>query len=358
MSLLRIDGSFGEGGGQVLRTSLTLSALTGIPFEIFNIRARRKSPGLRPQHLQAVTALAKICQARLDGAEVGSSTITFRPGTILHGDYRFEIGTAGSASLVLQTLFLPLSRATKPSRVEIIGGTHVPWSPCFHYLTLQWLEYLRRLGLEVAGPLPTKVAGPPPTLEMPRAGFYPRGGGSLIANIRPGGEIKPFVLENRGRLVSVRGISAVGNLPIGIAERQKAQAEKRLAQLGIPHEIELLEMPAVGKGTMLLLMGEFENSRCCYYGLGEIGKRAEKVADEACDALFEFMQTDGVIDEHLADQLVLPLALARGTSKFVTPKITTHLLTNLEVIKRFLSIGVEITDMKERGGVVSLTGRD
>ncbi|HHT9141354.1 MAG TPA: RNA 3'-terminal phosphate cyclase [Candidatus Tripitaka californicus] len=358
MSLLRIDGSFGEGGGQVLRTSLTLSALTGIPFEIFNIRARRKSPGLRPQHLQAVTALAKICQARLDGAEVGSSTITFRPGTILHGDYRFEIGTAGSASLVLQTLFLPLSRATQPSRVEIIGGTHVPWSPCFHYLLLQWLEYLHRLGLE--------VAGPPPTLEMPRAGFYPRGGGSLIANIRPGGVIKPFILEDRGRLVSVRGISAVGNLPISIAERQKAQAEKRLAQFGSNSrdmalalsEIELLEMPAVGKGTMLLLMGEFENSRCCYYGLGEIGKRAEKVADEACDALFEFMQTDGVIDEHLADQLVLPLALARGTSRFITPKITTHLLTNLEVIKKFLSIGVEITNMKERGGVVSLTGRD
>ena len=365
MSLLRIDGSFGEGGGQVLRTSLTLSALTGIPFEIFNIRARRKSPGLRPQHLQAVTALAKICQARLDGAEVGSSTITFRPGTILHGDYRFEIGTAGSASLVLQTLFLPLSRATKPSRVEIIGGTHVPWSPCFHYLTLQWLEYLRRLGLEVAGPLPTKVAGPPPTLEMPRAGFYPRGGGSLIANIRPGGVIKPFVLEDRGRLVSVRGISAVGNLPISIAERQKAQAEKRLAQFGSNSrdralalsEIELLEMPAVGKGTMLLLMGEFENSRCCYYGLGEIGKRAEKVADEACDALFEFMQTDGVFDEHLADQIVLPLALARGTSRFITPKITTHLLTNLEVIKKFLPVEAEVTDLREKGGVIKLASR-
>jgi len=369
MSLLRIDGSFGEGGGQILRTSLTLSALTGIPFEIFNIRARRKSPGLRPQHLQAVTALAKICQAQLDGAEVGSSTITFRPGTILHGDYRFEIGTAGSASLVLQTLFLPLSRAPKPSRVEIVGGTHVPWSPCFHYLVLQWLEYLRHIGLEAE-------------LEMPRAGFYPRGGGTLIAHIKPCGGIKPFVLENRGRLVSVRGISAVGNLPISIAERQKAQAEKRLAQFGsssrdrarleygvLPtkgglsgfstlalSEIELLEMPAVGKGTMLLLLGEFENSHCCYYGLGEIGKRAERVADEACDALFEFMQTDGVIDEHLADQIVLPLALARGTSRFITPKITTHLLTNLEVIKKFLPVEAEVTDLNGRGGKVKLTG--
>ncbi|HHT9153259.1 MAG TPA: RNA 3'-terminal phosphate cyclase, partial [Candidatus Hypogeohydataceae bacterium YC40] len=143
MSLLRIDGSFGEGGGQILRTSLTLSALTGTPFEIYNIRAKRKNPGLRPQHLQAVKALAKICQAETLGAEVGSSTLTFWPGKIQPGDYHFDIGTAGSVSLVLQTLFLPLAHAPEPSRVEITGGTHVPWSPCFHYLKLQWQEYLR-----------------------------------------------------------------------------------------------------------------------------------------------------------------------------------------------------------------------
>lgn len=342
MPLLRIDGSFGEGGGQILRTSLTLSAITGTPFEIFNIRAKRKNPGLRPQHLQAVKALATVCQAQLEGAEAGSSTITFEPGTILAGNYHFEIGTAGSASLVLQTLFLPLCRAPEPSSVEIIGGTHVPWSPCFHYLKLQWLEYLRHIGLEAE-------------LEMPRAGFYPRGGGNLTTHIRPAREIKPLTLEGRGDLIRVRGISAVGNLPIAIAERQKAQAENRLAQRGIPHEIELLEMPAVGKGTMLLLLGEFVNSRCCYYSLGEIGKRAEKVADEACDAFFEFLKTDGVIDEHLADQIVLPLALAKGTSTFVIPKITQHLQTNLEVIKKFLQVEVEITDLGERGGVIKLT---
>ncbi len=343
MSLLRIDGSFGEGGGQVLRTSLTLSALTGTPFEIFNIRAKRRPPGLRPQHLQAVTALARICQAQVDGAGVGSSIITFKPETVLPGDYRFEIGTAGSASLVLQTLFLPLTHASGPSRVEIIGGTHVPWSPCFHYLKLQWLEYLRCINLEAE-------------LEMSRSGFYPRGGGILIAHVKPGGEIRPLILEARGKLLRVSGISAVGNLPVSIAERQKAQAEKRLAQCDVPCEIELLEMPAVGKGTMLLLLAEFENSRCCYYGLGEIGKRAEKVADEACDAFFEFLKTDGVFDEHLADQLVLPLSLAKGTSRFITPRITQHLLTNLEIIKKFVSVEVEVTDLQARGGIVSLTG--
>ncbi|HHT9153861.1 MAG TPA: RNA 3'-terminal phosphate cyclase [Candidatus Hypogeohydataceae bacterium YC40] len=184
-----------------------------------------------------------------------------------------------------------------------------------------------------------------------------------------------MILEQRGKLVRVKGISAVANLPINIAERQKAQAEKRLAQslahyisnvesaerVGAtrriaPYEIELLEMPAVGKGTMLLLLGEFENSRCCYYGLGEIGKRAEKVADEACDAFFEFLKTDGVFDEHLADQIVLPLSLAKGNSRFVTPKITMHLQTNLEVIKKFLPVKVEIKDLGGRGGVITLKG--
>ncbi len=344
MPLLRIDGSLGEGGGQILRTSLALSAITGRAVEMFNIRARRKPPGLRPQHLQAVTALAKICQAQVEGTEIGSSTITFKPGTVVPGDYHFDIGTAGSVSLVLQTLFLPLCCTAEPSKVEITGGTHVPWSPCFHYLNLLWRRYLHHIGLEIR-------------LEMSRAGFYPRGGGSLTAYIEPAGEFKPLALESRGQLIGLNGLSAVGNLPRRIAERQKAQAEKRLTQKGIRHDIELVEMPATGQGTMFLLVGEFENSQCCYYSLGEIGKRAEKVADEACDSFFEFLETEGVFDEHLADQIVLPLALAKGNSRFVTPKITLHLLTNLEVIKMFLPVEVDIKDLQQKGGVISIKSK-
>jgi RNA 3'-terminal phosphate cyclase (ATP) len=341
MQALKIDGSFGEGGGQILRTSLTLSAVTNTPFQIFNIRAKRKPPGLRPQHLQAVTALAKICGAEVDGAQVGSLSITFKPAKITPGDYLFQIGTAGSVSLVLQTLFLPLALAATPTRIEIHGGTHVPFSPCFHYLKLQWLTYLKALGLEAE-------------LEMPKAGFYPRGGGEIIATISPKKEIRPLILEERGKLKIVRGISAVGNLPPSIALRQKEQAERRLSQEGLPCHIELEDMPATAKGTMLLLIGEFERSQCCYYGLGAIGKRAETVADEACDQLLNFLKTDGVVDEHLADQLVLPLALSKGTSSLVIPRLTQHLLTNIEVIKKFISVKIDVEDRGERGGVVRI----
>ncbi|MFQ5862748.1 MAG: RNA 3'-terminal phosphate cyclase [Candidatus Brocadiales bacterium] len=347
MRPLRIDGSFGEGGGQILRTSLTLSAITGTPFEIFNIRAGRKAPGLRPQHLQAVRAIQQVSGASVKGVEVGSESVTFTPGSINPGEYRFEIGTAGSVSLVLQTIFLPLallSTTKKHSKIHILGGTHVPWSPCFHYLKLQWLRYIERLGLDAH-------------IEMPRAGFYPRGGGEIVIEISPAGDIKPLTLEERGPLRGISGISAVGNLPEHILRRQREQAERRLAKGGVtcPLDIKEEKMPATGQGTMLLLLGEFEHSQCCYYGLGAIGKRAEAVADEAVDGLFSFLKTEGVIDEHLADQLVLPLALSKESSRFVTPKVTQHLMTNIEVIKKFLPVRIEVEDMGDKGGVVSIS---
>lgn len=347
MCPLKIDGSFGEGGGQILRTSLTLSAITGTPFEIFNIRAGRKTPGLRPQHLQAVKAIQQVSGASVTGAEVGSESITFSPGSIKQGEYGFEIGTAGSVSLVLQTIFLPLALLKKSggrSKVRILGGTHVPWSPCFHYLKLQWLTYIKQLGLNA-------------DLKMPRAGFYPRGGGEIVVEILPAGDIRPLALKERGPLRRISGISAVGNLPEHILRRQKQQAERRLAREGIacPIDIKEEEMPATGQGTMLLLLAEFEHSQCCYYGLGAIGKRAEAVADEAVDALLGFLNTEGVIDEHLADQLVLPLALSKESSHFVTPKVTQHLITNIEVIKKFLPVRIEVKDMGDKGGVVSIS---
>ncbi len=350
MRPLKIDGSFGEGGGQILRTSLTLSAITGTPFEIFNIRAGRKSPGLRPQHLQAVKAVQRVSAAVVEGAEAGSESLAFTPGLVNHGEYSFEIGTAGSVSLVLQSIFLPLALlknggTDRRSRVRITGGTHVPWSPCFHYLKLHWLEYARKLGLDAG-------------LEMPRAGFYPRGGGELIAEISPTGDIKPLVLEERGALRKINGVSATGNLPEHVRRRQAERAEKRLAGAGLACALDIRqeEMPAVGRGSMLLLVAEFERSQCCYYGLGAVGKRAEAVADEAVDGLLGLMETDGVVDEHLADQLVLPLALSKGSSRFITPKVTSHLLTNIEVIKKFLPVEIEVEDMGNKGGRVRIAG--
>ncbi len=333
-NMIKIDGSLGEGGGQILRTALTLSTIKNKPFEMFNIRAGRKKPGLAPQHLRCVQAMAKICDADISGAEIGSSSLKFYPGEIKNGDYCFEIGTAGSVSLVLQTIFLPLSLAKGPSSVTIRGGTHVPFSPCFHYLKEQWLFYLKKIGFDTR-------------LEMVRAGFYPKGGGEIKISINHVKKVYPLVLMERGRLRKVRGISAVGNLDLSIAERQKKQAIENMSEMSeikISPEIEVITMPAFAKGTMLLLMCEFENSQCCYFSLGAIGKRAEKVADEACEGLRSFLETKGVIDEHLSDQIILPLSLATDTSRFITPKITQHLLTNAEVIKLFFNTKIQIED--------------
>ena len=203
-----IDGSYGEGGGQVLRTSLALSALTGKELEIFNVRAGRARLGLRPQHLQAVKAATAICRAEVSGADIGSQTIRFVPGRVRAGDYRFDIGTAGSTSLVLHTVYLPLAlSAGGSSRVTITGGTHVPLSPCFHYLDLSWRWHLAHVGIALM-------------LTMERAGFYPPGGGIIHAAIESASRARSLCLDQRGALLRVRGISAA-RLPAHVAERQR-----------------------------------------------------------------------------------------------------------------------------------------
>jgi len=355
-----IDGSFGEGGGQILRTSLALSALTGRELEISNVRAGRAKPGLRPQHLQGVRAAAEICSAQVAGATLGSQKIDFRPGAVRGGGYRFEIGTAGSTSLVLQTVYLPLAlTAGETSTIAICGGTHVPMAPCFHYLDMQWRHFMERIGLRVS-------------LAMKSAGYYPRGGGEITAEIHPSsyqqaqlqhsalqqaapylsGKLLPVVIDDRGKLLAIRGVSSVTGLPMSIAERQKHQALIRLAGVGCPVAIEMVDVPGVGQGTMLLLLAVFENSQACYCALGARGKRAEAVADEAADALLELIRGRGAVDEHLADQLILPLSLAGGASSFVTPKVTTHLLTNIEVIKHFLPVEFDVKGEVGREGRV------
>jgi len=339
-----IDGSCGEGGGQILRTSLALSALTGKDLEIFNVRAGRSKPGLRAQHLQAVKAAAAICRAEVSGADIASQAVRFAPGRVRAGDYRFDIGTAGSTSLVLQTVYLPLALSTdRPSRVAITGGTHVPMAPCFHYLDAQWRHFLERLGLTVM-------------LRMKSAGYYPRGGGEITGAIKPAEHVSALTISERGNLTRIVGISSVTGLPLSIAERQKQQAEKRLAGIDCPVEIEIADIAGVAQGTMLLLLAEFEHSRACYCGLGARGKRAEAVADEAADQMLRFIDGAGHVDEHLADQIILPLSLAQGTSSFVTPQVNSHLLTNAEVIRHFLPAQIDIEGELGQEGKITVTG--
>ena len=362
--MIEIDGSLGEGGGQVLRSALTLAMLTGQALRITNIRARRKKPGLQAQHLAAVKAAAAISAAQVEGMIQDSTALTFAPGDVQPGDYRFDIGTAGATSLVLQTIFLPLALCnlagaglltvppaaptagagllTVPpsaSEITLIGGTHVPWSPCFHYLDLQWLPFMHRIGFDT-------------TLELLLAGFYPQGNGQIRARIEPIKTLAPLDLPERGGLKGIRGISAVANLDMSIAERQQKRALNRLQGRHSRIDIELLDLPARAKGTFLLLQAEFKRSSACYFGLGALGKPAERVADEAVDGLEAFLAGNGAIDQYLADQLLLPLALASGESRFRTAQVTQHLLTNAEVIRAFGAAEIKIEQEHDKEGAV------
>jgi RNA 3'-phosphate cyclase len=343
LPVLNIDGSIGEGGGQVLRTSLALAVITGKAFRMTNIRRRRAKPGLMPQHLKAVEAASAVGMARVEGDRFGSQELLFEPAGIRSGEFRFDIGTAGSTSLVLQTVLYPLSFGDADSSVTLIGGTHVPWSPCFHYLQLHWLHYMGKIGFAVQ-------------LHLESAGFYPRGGGRVRAAVRPVTTLAPLRLTDRGPLKRIRGISAVANLSAEVAERQRRQALHKLGELSKISEFEVLFLTAPSPGTFLLLLAEFENSQCCFYGLGARRKPAERVADEAVNELRDFLSTDGCVDHYLADQLVVPLALASGKSEVRSSKITQHLTTNAEVVKMFLPVSIEIEGEVGQPGSIRISG--
>ncbi len=344
-NILGIDGSYGEGGGQILRTSLALSCVLGRPIEIFNIRKARKKPGLQPQHLTAVKAAAAVSRAEVEGVELSSTALRFSPTRLVGGDYFFDVsekrGSAGSTSLVLQTILLPLCCAEHPSTITVIGGTHVPWSPTFHYLEYVFLPMLRRLGA---------AAG----LGIEKWGWYPIGGGAVRARVNPQKEFFPLRLTERGNLLRVSGISAVSNLPQDIARRQRARALDALAQRGIDASIETVSAPSAGKGTLVFLCAEFENATIGCDSLGAIGKRAEEVADEACTALFEYLDTKGALDPHLADQIIHYLALAKGPSEFTTSRITQHVLTNIWAVKQFMDIDIEVEGNEGEEGKISI----
>jgi RNA 3'-terminal phosphate cyclase (ATP) len=281
------------------------------------------------QHLKAVEAAGEIGKAKVEGAVLGSQSLIFEPAGLSSGDFHVDIGTAGSTSLVLQTILPPLNFAAARSTITLIGGTHVPWSPCFHFLEMHWLHYMRKIGFDIC-------------LQLEAAGFYPQGGGHVIALVQPTPRPSPLCLTKRGSLKRILGISAVANLNDSIAECQRVQVLKRLKDVSRAIEIPLIRLPSPSKGSLLLLLAEFENSQCCFYGLGALGKPAERVADEPADEFLGFLATDGAIDPYLADQLILPLALATSVSEIRTSKVTQHLTTNAEIVKKFLPVSIEV----------------
>jgi RNA 3'-terminal phosphate cyclase (ATP) len=322
--MIELDGSFGEGGGQILRSSLALSLLTGKAFRLRKVRANRPKPGLRPQHLMSVRAAATVGQAEVSGDAVGSRELTFRPGDVKPGEYRFDIGTAGATGLVLHTVYLPLAlRCESASTLRITGGTHNDASPCFHFLATTWAGYLERMGLRVE-------------LTMERAGFYPRGGGHIITRISPCAGLKGLRLTRREKsLTTASGFSAGAGLPDHVAKRQARRAAFRLERESIKADIAQ-ESWEGGPGSVLGVTFDEAPVPTLFFGLGERGKPAETVADEAVEQAVAYLHSDAPVDPHSADQIVLPLAFAEGPSEFRTSEVTKHLTTNVAVIKQFI----------------------
>lgn len=347
-----IDGSHGEGGGQILRTSLSLSALTARSVHFLNIRAGRPKPGLAAQHLTAVRAAAAICGAEVSGDHLGSLELSFRPnGKARGGDYSFDVaearqgGSAGAASLVLQTVFVPLIFAPGRSSVLVRGGTHVPWSPTYDYVHDVWLWTLKKMGVEAE----TKLL---------RSGWYPRGGGEIyLAMTGQTHCLRGISLLERPQGVRLLARSVVVHLPKSISERMRERIRHRLQANGFDIEFELPELQALDRGAWAFLLchygrGEAE-LRSGFDAFGKLGKTAEAVADEVVDEFIRFQRSLATIDRYLGDQLILPAALAGEPSAYKT-EITRHLLTQAWVVEAFGLAKVTIDGRPGTVGTVTI----
>ncbi|MEL9990958.1 MAG: RNA 3'-terminal phosphate cyclase [Thermoproteus sp.] len=343
MEPIRIDGSYGEGGGQILRTSLALAGLLLKPMEIYNIRAKRKNPGLQHQHLTAVKAVAAITNAEVHGGEIGSTRLLFVPRELKCGDFSFDIGTAGSVSLVIQTVLPLLAFSACRSKVVIRGGTDVPLAPPIDYLSNVTLRLLRLMGVNAA-------------ITLIRRGHYPRGGGLVELTVEPIARLKPAVWERRGEIVRIGGISHSVNLPRHVAERQARAAEEQLKRLGVPIEISIENrQDGLGPGSGIVLWAETDAGLVLGAdALGERGKPAEAVGREAAKKLLREISSGGALDSHMGDMIMVYMALADGVSKSTVSELTMHAKTNAYVIERFLPVKFVLSE--GRPALMSVAG--
>ena len=338
--MLVLDGSYGEGGGQILRTGLSLAALTSTSVRLLNIRKGRAKPGLRPQHLTAVRALARITRAELTGDSIGSTSLTFSPQGMYPGSYVFDVaettGSAGSVSLVAQTLLPVLVFAQSPSTLTIKGGTHVPMSPPAHYLAAVFLPALREMGVRA-------------DLTITNWGFYPQGGGEIVLQVQPVRQLTSVSWTAPPQAETFQGLSAAANLPEHVRQRQSRSVHQHL---GWPLPIREEDAQSLGKGSFVFLWGPHAG----FAALGARGKPAEQVGEEAAQALKKFLASGAGVDCHLADQIALYTALAQGWSTFTTDMSTSHFLTNVWVIEHFLQVRFEVMGLPHEKGTISLAG--
>ena len=344
--MIYIDGSYGEGGGQVLRTSLSLATITGQPIRIERIRAGRKKPGLAAQHLTGVRAAAAICNAQVQGDELGSTNLEFTPSySVQAGKYTFDVSdaregrSAGAVTLVLQTILLPLALARGDSQIILRGGTHVAYSPSLSYIEQVYLPILKRMGVQAE-------------VRLHRWGWYPQGGGEVELHVSGGSTLTSINLLERGKLQEVRGLAVVTQLPSHIPQRMASRAENLLHEAHLKATVRPLRERGVAPGAGIFLTAEYEDSLAGFGALGRLGLPADKVAEIACQELLNFHKTNAPVEEHLADQLLLPAALGSETSQYRVAEISTHLTTNAWVIHQF---GIASITIDEVEGVVTVT---
>ena len=337
--MLAIDGSRGEGGGQVLRSALSLSIVTGQAFRLFNIRAHRAKPGLRWQHLAAVRAAQAVSSAAVEGAGLGATEITFAPRGLEGGQHAFDVGTAGSTTLVAQTLIPALLHTQQPFEISIDGGTHNPMSPPFEFLARTYLPLLRRMGAHVEA-------------RLVRRGFYPAGGGRIELSIGKTAALTPIELCDRGPLLGRQAVAIASRLPMSIAQRELATLGDLL---GWPPDVlhTQADEAATGPGNAVIVELEFANLTEVFAGFGLKGLPAETVADGVATKVADYLAGVAAVDAHLADQLLLPMAIAGG-GRFTTFQPTQHTLTNIGIIETFMPVRIRIDHDRKDVFIISI----
>jgi RNA 3'-terminal phosphate cyclase (ATP) len=320
--MIVVDGSRGEGGGQILRTAVALSAVTHDPVRVTNIRAGRPNPGLAPSHVTSVEAAANLCDARVDGLHPGSKEIVFTPGELLGGEFRFDIGTAGSISLVIQCCLLPAILSKSPTRITLTGGTDVRWSPPMDYLLRVHLPILERFGAKASA-------------EIASRGFFPEGGGEVHLEVSPSGQLTGGSLRTAGEVQHIEGVAFTQNLPEHVADRMRHSAMKKLVQFA---DVKVASDLRTGRstGAGIMLVAKCEKSVLGASALGEKGLRAEALGESSAEDLIETVRSAAAVDEHMLDQILPYMALARGSSQVVAEEITGHARANMLVIEQFL----------------------
>jgi RNA 3'-terminal phosphate cyclase (ATP) len=328
METIVIDGSAGEGGGQILRTSLTLSCVTGKSLHIENIRAARRNPGLAKQHLSCVRAACQICNGWAQGATKGSQVLDFQPDPIRSGDYQFDIGSAGSASLVIQTILPALFLAEKPSTVTVTGGTHNPMAPPFDFLNETFLPAI-------------KTAGFKGSCKLIKHGFFPAGGGKISFNIKPWQESKDKTIDlcRQSKETRIHARIYTAKLPEHVAQRQRKLLLKSGLKMQNAEHIDVKDSDGPGNCAMIrLCSGECTT---VFTAFGQRGRPSEQVISEVVALTKDFLAGEAAVDRFLADQLLIYMALAEAGS-FTTNEISSHLKTNMEVIKKFLPVDFSV----------------